>query len=206
MHERTLWSKQDQHQGDRWRLFRAVGDSLDASEVLVSRFLCGRGPFLRVAVGDLRGSDKRAKQFFADDEGVREIVAEHDPPVDDLTPRFVQADYSGPLGSFGRADLLISLYAGFVSSPARLPAPRWHPVGQPEPWRRRHGLDRRALRALGRRCLHEGRKSRVTADDLASYLIPKKPLEITREYLHSTGRGVAYTKPAFVQYLFTRRR
>ena len=29
-----LWAKQDQHQGDRWRLFSAVAESLDASTVL----------------------------------------------------------------------------------------------------------------------------------------------------------------------------
>lgn len=29
-----LWAKQDQHQGDRWRLFSAVGGSVDATTVL----------------------------------------------------------------------------------------------------------------------------------------------------------------------------
>jgi len=31
-------------------------------------------------------------------------------------------------------------------------------------------------------------------DDLGSYLQPKKPTEITRELLHTTNRGVPYTK------------
>ena len=44
---------------------------------------------------------------------------------------------------------------------------------------------------------------RVTTADLDQYLVPKKPVEITTELIERTGRGVAYTKPAFA-YLFRR--
>lgn len=30
----TLWAKQNQHDGDRWRLFTAVGDAIGAERVL----------------------------------------------------------------------------------------------------------------------------------------------------------------------------
>ncbi|NQY56309.1 MAG: hypothetical protein HRT86_07465 [Ilumatobacteraceae bacterium] len=40
-------------------------------------------------------------------------------------------------------------------------------------------------------------------DDLDQSLIPKRPTEITVESLHTSGRGVADTRSAFV-YLFQR--
>ena len=45
---------------------------------------------------------------------------------------------------------------------------------------------------------------RVSTADLDSYLIAKKEQPVTVESLHESGRGVAYTRPAFA-YLFTRR-
>jgi hypothetical protein len=44
---------------------------------------------------------------------------------------------------------------------------------------------------------------RVRAGDLDAYLVPKKPVDLTREFLRERGRGVTYAKPAFA-YLFTR--
>jgi len=42
-------------------------------------------------------------------------------------------------------------------------------------------------------------------DYLDSYFIPKKPLDITREYIEKTGRDIGYTKsPA--AYVFRRNR
>lgn len=44
---------------------------------------------------------------------------------------------------------------------------------------------------------------RVSTDQLDSYLIPKKPVEVTPDLLHEMGRGIAYTKSPFA-YLFSR--
>ncbi len=44
---------------------------------------------------------------------------------------------------------------------------------------------------------------RVRTDALDTYLIPEKDLTITIESLHDNGRGIGYTRSAFV-YLFTR--
>jgi hypothetical protein len=43
----------------------------------------------------------------------------------------------------------------------------------------------------------------VDARNLDTYLVPKRDVEVTKESLHSTGRGVAYTKTPFA-YLFER--
>jgi hypothetical protein len=43
----------------------------------------------------------------------------------------------------------------------------------------------------------------VDARNLDSYLVPKRDVEVTRESLHASGRGVAYTKSPYA-YLFER--
>jgi hypothetical protein len=118
MHERTrsLWAKQDRHQGDRWRLFRAVGDAVDATEVLYPGSYVDVAPSFVWPSATYVDVDRRAKQFFDDREGVQEIVADWAPAAADHEFRFIQADYQEPLDVPEEGfDLLISLYAGFVS-------------------------------------------------------------------------------------------
>ena len=43
----------------------------------------------------------------------------------------------------------------------------------------------------------------VDARNLDTYLVPKRDEEVTRESLHASGRGIAYTKAPFA-YLFER--
>ena len=72
-----LWSKQDQHKGDRWRLFQAVGQHLEnhghsrtAMTVLYPGSFVDIAPsfvFPNVVYVDL---DKRAKRFFGDESGM----------------------------------------------------------------------------------------------------------------------------------------
>ena len=44
---------------------------------------------------------------------------------------------------------------------------------------------------------------RVDVRDLDTYLVPKRDVAVTKELLHASGRGVAYTKSPFA-YLFER--
>ncbi|MFI8392297.1 hypothetical protein [Streptomyces sp. NPDC085540] len=50
---------------------------------------------------------------------------------------------------------------------------------------------------------HRAGRYRLTTDDLERYLLPRTPPHPTRDQLHATGRGVAYTHPA-TAYLFQR--
>ncbi|MFJ6486763.1 MULTISPECIES: hypothetical protein [unclassified Streptomyces] len=50
---------------------------------------------------------------------------------------------------------------------------------------------------------HRAGRYRLTTDDLERYLLPKTPPHPTREQLHATGRGIAYTHPA-TAYIFQR--
>lgn len=199
-----LWAEQDQHPGDRLRLFNAVAEVVDAETVLYPGSWCDvAASFVWPAVAYV-DTDRRAARFFGDPDGVREIIAVVDGAPDDPDVRFINADYTEPLpldaGSF---DLLVSLYAGPVSRHCT----SYLRVGGELLVNPSHGDA--ALASIDLRyelsgvVVSRAGDYRVTTADLERYLVPKKSVEITPELIERTGRGVAYTKRAFA-YLFRR--
>lgn len=198
-----LWDKQNQHPDDRFRLFRAVGKIIVPKAVLYAGSYVDVAPsfiFPNVTYVDM---DRRAKRFFEDDVGVKEIVAAKDTAAPNVQFSFIHSDYaklSLPKQSF---DLLISLYAGFISEYCT----KFLKVGGHLLVNPSHGdaalasLDERYQ--LAGAVVSKSGDYRVVQTNLADYLQPKKTVEITRELLFSTNRGVAYTHPAFA-YLFKR--
>lgn len=206
MHDRTrrLWDKQDQHRGDRLRLFTAVGEAVQAERVLYPGSYVDLAPSFVWPAVTYVDVDRRASQFFDDEEGVRALIAEHEVDPDARSVRFMAADYTDPLGlDDGEFDLLISLYAGFISEACT----RHLRVGGSLLVNPSHGdaamasIDPRyRLRAV---VTSRSGDYQVRADDLDSYLVPKRDVAVTRESLHASGRGIAYTKSPFA-YLFER--
>lgn len=201
---KTLWAKQNQHDGDRWRLFAAVGDVVEAQRVLYP------GSFVDVAASFVFPSvtyvdvDRRAKRFFDDVDGVEEIIGAHRSSPWAPAVAFVHADYTEPLDLPDAGfDLLVSLYAGFVSEHCT----RHLRVGGTLLVNPSHGdaamasIDARyRLRAVVH---HRDDRYSVVDHDLDTHLVPRQPVEITAELLHRTGRGIAYTTSPFA-YLFER--
>jgi len=198
-----LWDKQNQHPDDRFRLFRAVGKVIAPKTVLYAGSYVDVAPsfiFPNVTYVDM---DRRAKRFFEDEVGVKELVQAKDTAAPNVQFSFIHSDYaklSLPEQSF---DLLISLYAGFISEYCtKFLKLGGHLLVNPS-----HGdaalasLDERYQ--LAGAVISESGDYRVVQTNLADYLQPKKTVEITRELLFSTNRGVAYTRPAFA-YLFER--
>lgn len=148
--------------------------------------------------------DRRASRFFADEAGVQELLIEYGVGPAAHTVRFIAADYTDPLDlDDGEFDLLVSLYAGFVSETCT----RYLRVGGSLLVNAGHG-DTAMASIDPRYRLSAVVKSRsgdyrVDARDLDTYLVPKRDVEITKEMLHATGRGIAYTKSPFA-YLFKR--
>lgn len=199
-----LWAKQDQHQGDRLRLFASVAGAVDASLVLYPGSFVDVAPsfvFPDVTYVDM---DRRAARFFADVDGVDEIVSANTTDDRPRSRRFLPQDYRDDLGLAERSvDLLVSLYAGFISEHCT----RYLRVGGSLLVNPSHGDaamasidDRYQLTGV---VTSSGDSYRVRHTDLDTYMIPKRDIEVTAELLHETGRAVAYTKPAFA-YLFKR--
>lgn len=199
-----LWAGQNRHDGDRTRLFGAVAGAIEARSVLYP------GSFVDVAASFVFPDvvyvdmDRRAEQFFADTDGVQEIIAANQ--VDDVerSVRFVASDYQEDLGlepaSF---DLLISLYAGFISEHCT----EYLRIGGSLLVNPSHGdaamasIDPRyRLQAV---VISARQDYRVVTDDLDRYLQPKRDEPITADRLRELGRGIAYTVPSFA-YLFER--
>lgn len=202
---RLLWDEQNRHPGDRLRLFSAVGDWVGSTSVLYP------GSFVDVAASFVFDSviyvdvDPRAGRFFADTAGVDAIISRHRREPTTAAWDFIPSDYRTELSVADESlGLLVSLYAGFVSEHCT----RYlHPGG----WllvNPSHGdvamasIDPRYRLAAVVNARSGDYK--VTDRDLDSYLIPKRPIEITPQLLHEKGRGIAYTKSPFA-YLFQRR-
>ena len=200
-----LWAKQDQHEGDRWRLFAAVAGAVDATSVLYPGCYVDIAPSFVFASVTYLDMDKRAPKFFADVDGVRQIVADHDGPADpDFA--FVHADYTTALDlPENHFDLLVSLYAGFISEHCT----QYLRVGGTLLVNPSHGDA--AMASIDPRYELSGVVTsrdgdyRIDTADLDRFLIPKKPQEITVDALHASNRGIGYTASPFA-YLFTRLR
>ncbi|NNF63198.1 MAG: hypothetical protein HKN07_02990 [Acidimicrobiia bacterium] len=201
---RQLWDKQNQHPGDRQRLFQAVGGVFQIESVFYPGSYVDLAPsfvFPAVTYVDL---DKRAAAFFADTEGLNELIDEH---ASSNHPRefvFIHQDYQQPLALDTEAfDLLISLYAGFVSEYCS----QHLRIGGVLLVNPSHGDA--ALASIDPRfelcgvVLHRSGAYRVSTDALDSYFEPKKPITITRSAVLQLGRGIGYTRSAFA-YLFRR--
>ncbi len=206
MKERTrlLWDGSNRHAGDRHRLFTAIAESFDISTALYPGCYLDITPSFVLDSVTYLDVDRRAAQFFADAEGVDEIIDSNRAGDGSTEWSFLSADYTTRLAlPEEHYDLLISLYAGFVCEHC---THHLRPGGlllvNPS-----HGdaamasLDARYR--LVAAITHRDGTYEVRHDDLDTYLIPKRDAEITRETLHASNRGVAYTRPAFA-YVFER--
>ena len=199
-----LWAEQDRHPGDRHRLFGAVAHVVDAETVLYPGCWCDvAASFVWPSVTYV-DNDRRAARFFDDSDGVRGIIAAVDGAPADADVRFIHADYTGHLPLDAESfDLLVSLYAGPISRHCT----SYLRVGGVLLANPSHGDV--ASASIDPRYEHSGvvvprgGDYRVTTNDLGDYLVPKRPVEITAALIERTGRGVAYTKPAFA-HLFRR--
>ena len=199
---RKLWNKQNQHAGDRLRLFTAVNQAIDVATALYP------GSYVDVAASFAFRSvtyvdtDTRAARFFSDINGVDEIIALDGSGGEEPSWDFICADYTTDLGlPDANFDLLISLYAGFIAEPCTryLRPGGWLLVNPSHGDAAIASIDPR-YRLVG---VVQSRAGNYSVGDrnLDSYLIPKRDIEVTAELIHESGRGIAYTKSPFA-YLF----
>jgi hypothetical protein len=196
----TMWAEQDRNDGGRQRLFDAVNAFRPAGSVLYPGSYVDIAPslvFPRVTYIDL---DDRARRFFADGVGLAEIVGDDRAAGID----FVHGDYTEWLDLHDESfDLLVSLYAGFVSEACT----QYLRVGGTLLVNPSHGdaamasIDPR-YRLVAAVHLRDG-TYRVRTEDLGSYLVPREPVDVTPQLLHERRRGISYTRAPFA-YLFER--
>ena len=198
----------DRHPDDRVRLFRAIADFVpDEVRALYPGSYVDIAPsvwFDDVTYVDL---DKRAATFFAQEAAVAALVDEKRSAVgrpSGAKIAFHHQDYQTPLREPEQSfDLLVSLYAGFISEHCS----DHLKVGGVLLANPSHGDA--AMASIDPRyelcavVTSSGGDYAVKSEELDSYLVPKKEQEISVESLHASGRGVAYTRSPFA-YLFRR--
>jgi len=148
-------------------------------------------------------TDKRAKAFFGD-SSIYDYISKHKKYKGNPEIHFLAEDYrKNNLELAIEFDLLISQYAGFVSQYCK----RYLKNGGLLLVNNSHGdasmasIDRdyRFIGVLNKR----GDNYSLSEKDLDSYFIPKRSLDITKEYIEKIGRGIGYTKSP-TAYLFKR--
>lgn len=200
---RRLWAQQNRHKGDRKRLFTAVRDAVGGSDVLYP------GSFVDIAASFAYPSvtyvdtDKRTPKFFADIDGIREIISSEIGPLS-AEVAFIHGDYTEDLNLADQSfDLLVSLYAGLVSEHCT----HYLRIGGVLLVAPSHGDA--AMASIDDRYELDGVVTsrsgvyRVKDENLDSYLIPKSPIQLTPDLVRQKQRGIPYTKTTFA-YLFRR--
>ena len=198
-----LWERQDRSVGDRRPLFDVVAEATGAASALYPGSYVDIAPSFSIPDVTYVDVDRRANRFFGDRSGVEDIV-QAEVGTEARSIAFVHADYTDALPLADEAfDLLISLYAGFISEHCT----RHLRIGGTLLVNASHGDA--AMASIDDRYELAGVVTsrdgvyRVSDDDLDRYLVPKRPAPITRDLLHELGRGIAYTTSPFA-YLFRR--
>ncbi len=200
-----LYRDYAQRPGERLGLFTSLAGSFPIDRVLYPGSYVHLAPsfvFRSVVYVD---TDRRAKRFFADRPLVELLVSERKRYAGAFDVMFRHADYTSDLAEPEESfDLLVSLWAGFVSQACK----RYLRVGGWLLVNNSHGdagmasidPDFELVAVVDARA----GKYELTTSALDDCFIPARAVEVTRELLTRTGRGVAYTRsPA--AYVFQRR-
>jgi hypothetical protein len=148
-------------------------------------------------------SYRKARPFFADPGVLAYIRARKEYPAEPSVT-FHPSDYTSEFGEDpGSHDLLISQYAGFISTPCKV----YLKVGGILVANDSHGdasmahldPDYRLIAVANRR----GERFSISEKGLERYFVPKREVEITPELLRERGKGIAYTRRAS-NYIFRR--
>ncbi|MBC8229253.1 hypothetical protein H8E77_06880 [bacterium] len=186
---------------ERLGLFLRLSEKYAIKKVLYPGSFVHLTPALVFPLTYFVDSDRRAKKFF-DSPEVSEYVSNHKIYKSDAEFIFHLSDYNKGIPEQPNSfDLLISQYAGFVSQACKqylkivgiLVANNSHgdaSMASVDP-------EFEFIGVINRR----NSKFKLSSENLNSYFIPKKKIEISREYIESIGRGVGYTKTAFA-YIF----
>jgi len=148
-------------------------------------------------------SDRNTRRFFQSNE-LLPLIHERKEYPEGPKVTFLGVNYEGPLEEYhSHFDLLISQYAGFISSSCKACLR----VGGYLLVNNSHGDAGLAsidedyeLIAVVTKTRGTYRLSHTSLDE---YFIPKKNIVVTKELLHKTGKGVGYTKSAPL-YVFQR--
>lgn len=147
-------------------------------------------------------TDRMAKQFFSNEREIIKYIKENKIYNEDIILKYFPEDYRKNFNEIiDSSDLLISLYAGFISKYCKdLLKKNGMLLANNS-----HGDASMALLDKDFTFFgvinYQNKKYYLKTDNLDEYFIPKKNTIVTKELLEKTNRGVGYKKSANY-YLF----
>lgn len=188
---------------ERLDLFQLLAERFDVKSALYPGSFVHVTPSFVFPKTTYVDTDKRTKQFFQFPE-VLDFIAQNKvyPQRSEVT--FHPADYRQALAEPDKSyDLLISQYAGFISQHCK----RYLKINGILLVNNSHGDASMASIDPDYEFIAVIQKDkgnhRISQKVLDSYFIPKKPVEVTKEYLEQTQAGIGYQKTAS-SYIFRR--
>jgi hypothetical protein len=183
------------HNGDRREIFRLLAEKYRIQSAIYPGSYIDIGPSFYIPLTVYIDSFKKTNKFF-DANDIMDFISKNREYTKTPIIRYHFSDYNLDFGENGEDfDLLISLYAGFVSESCKK-------------YLKKNGilLVNNSHGDAGMAYLDEdyeliatiyksNGKYRLTDKNLDKYFIPKNQgLNITKEYLKKINRGVGYTK------------
>jgi hypothetical protein len=190
-------------QDERLELFRVLVDRFEIETALYPGSFVHITPSLFISKVVYVDTDRRARSFFGNPE-VLEYVSKRRTYEREPEIQFHGIDYRREIDEPKRSfDLLVSHHAGFVS----LYCGDYLGPGGILLANNSHG-DASMASIDGRFELvgvvkRRDQRFSLSEEDLNDYFVPKRPLEITREYLLERQQGIGYERSAY-SYLFRR--
>lgn len=196
------WATYRESIGDRSGLFAAVARSWATQRALYPGSYLDLSPSTAIPSVTYVDTDRRAARYFDDGDLVAAELSGRTLPGAATDVAFVQGDFTEPLPlPLASFDLVILLYAG----PAWDHCRRYLSPGGLLLANTSHGdaslaaLDP-SLELVAAVQHREGRYH-LDAEELSSYLIPKRPEAADADLIRRQGRGISYTRSAFA-YVF----
>ena len=191
--------------GYRYGLFKIMKDNFNIDTATYPGSYIDITPSLFFPTTYYIDLDKKAKKFFTNEKEIVEYIERNKTYDEETNIRFFPEDYRKKIDDIiDSSDLMISLYAGFISKYCK-PLLKRNGVFLAN---NSHGDASMArldddLKFFGI-INYQNKKYYLKTENLDKYFIPKRNITVTKELLEKTNKGVGYTKPANY-YLFKKK-
>ena len=185
------------HNGDRRDIFKLLVDYYEIQSAIYPGSYIDIAPSFYIPLTVYIDSFKKTNKFF-EDNSIYSFIAKNKIYRNKPILRYYNEDYNSDFGEEEENfDLLISLYAGFVSQSCK----KYLKKGGILLANNSHGDASMAYLdddfELIAVIYRSNRQYRLTNKNLEKYFIPKNPeLIVTKDYVKKIGRGIGYTKTA----------
>jgi len=188
--------------GYRYGLFKILNDNFTMYTVSYPGSYIDITPSLFFPKTYYIDSDKKAKKFFSNKKEIIDYIEENKTYNEATTLRYYHEDYRKKFDDItNSSDLLISLYAGFISKYCKALLKKNGVLitnnSHGDASMAKLDNDFRLIGVVN----YQNKKYYLKTENLDEYFIPKRNISVTKELLEKTNRGVGYTKSANY-YLF----